>query len=237
MRNLKVNGIVLREGEFGEGNKILTVFSDTNGIISVRARRAKRTGYRYLASVQPFAYSSFELYKGRSMYSLNSAQLIEPFFNLRNDLDVLFTAGDMARICLTMIQQEMPEPESLRLLLNCLHFLNTGKMDYKLVYDIFRLRMLTLQGFAPVISSCGICERKPEGQDLVFSVAEKSIFCSECAKSNMVDNVELDYDTLAAILYICNSKLEKVFSVSVSDNVEQLLDYISGMLVKSCLEK
>jgi hypothetical protein len=28
-----------------------------------------------------------------------------------------------------------------------------------------------------------------------------------------------------------------VFSVSVSDNVEQLLDYISGMLVKSCLEK
>ena len=41
-------------------------------------------------------------------------------------------------------------------------------MDYKFVYDIFRLRMLTLQGFAPVISSCGICERKPEGQDLVF---------------------------------------------------------------------
>ena len=52
----------------------------------------------------------------------------------------------------------------------------------------------------------------------------------------MVDNVELDYDTLAAILYICNSKLEKVFSVSVSDNVEQLLDYISRMLSKSCLE-
>ena len=108
-------------------------------------------------------------------------------------------------------------------------------MDYKLVYDIFRLRMLTLQGFAPVISSCGICE-KTRRAGPCFSVAEKSIFCSECAKA-MVDNVELDYDTLAAILYICNSKLEKVFSVSVSDNVEQLLDYISGMLVKSCLEK
>ena len=56
MRNLKVNGIVLREGEFGEGDKI-TVFSDTNEL-SVSGKARKRTGYRYLALYSPFAYSS-----------------------------------------------------------------------------------------------------------------------------------------------------------------------------------
>lgn len=238
MRNIKVKGIVLREGEFGEGDKILTVFSDTNGIISIRARRAKRSKYRYLASVQTFAYSSFELYKGRSVYyTLNSAELIEPFYNLRNDLDVLTVAGSMCRLCSSIIQPEQLEHESLRLLLNSLHFLNTGTKDPMVIYDIFRLRLLAQQGFAPIISSCGVCSRPPEGQDLVFSVTEKSILCTECAKKNVTEYVDIDYDVLAAMLYISKSKMEKLFNISVSSKVEQLLNYISGMMVKSCLEK
>lgn len=237
MRNLKLRGIVLREAEFGEGDKILTVFSDTNGIISIRARRAKRQGFKYLASVQTFAYSDFELFRGTTMYSLNSAYLIEPFYNLRNDLDVLTIAGKMCRLTASIVQPEQPEVESLRLLLNSLHFLNKGTKNPFLLHDIFRLRLLTDQGYEPVLSSCTFCSQQPEGQDLVFSITERSICCSECAKKNNVEHYEIDYDTLAAMIYICNSSLEKLFNVSVSENVEKTLDYISGMLVKSCLEK
>lgn len=237
MRNLKLKGIVLREAEYGEGDKILTLFSDTNGIISIRARGAKRQGFRYLASVQTFAYSDFELYRGSAMYSLNSAYLIEPFYDLRNDLDILTIAGKMCRLAASIVQPEQPETESLRLLLNCLHFLNKGKKDPFFIHDIFRLRLLTDQGYEPALSSCVLCSRVPEGQDMAFSVTEKSICCSECAEKNNVEHYEIDYDTLAAMIYICNSSLEKLFNISVSEKVEKTLDYISGMLVRSCLEK
>ncbi len=236
MRDLKLKGIVLREAEYGEGNKILTVFSDTNGIISVQARRAKSKSYRYLASVQTFAYSEFELYKGMGMYNLNSATLIEPFYNLRNDLDILTIAGKMVWLCSKIVQEEQPEQQSLRLLLNTLYFLNTGSKSPLTLHNIFRLRLLSQQGFEPRLNSCGACAKEPEGQDVVFSVTEKSIFCSDCITRSH-DIIKIDYDVLASMIYICNSSIEKLYSIAVSTEVETVLDYICSMLIKDCVEK
>lgn len=237
MRNIKLKGIVLREAEYGEGNKILTVFSDTNGIISICARRAKSKNYKYLASVQTFAYSEFELYQGKSMYTLNAASLIESFYNLRNDLDVLMIGGQMLKLTSQIIQEEQAEAESLRLLLNTLHFLNEGKKNPLLLYSVFRLRLISRLGFCPIVNSCGLCGASLEGQDIGFSIRENAVICVACAKKRRCEYVEVSYDLVACMIYVCNSKLEKLFNIEGSDDLIRGLDFIAQKLVRSCLDK
>ena len=55
-------GIVLRETETKETDKILTLLTAERGKISVIARGARRKGCRFAASAQPLVYSEWTLY-------------------------------------------------------------------------------------------------------------------------------------------------------------------------------
>jgi DNA repair protein RecO (recombination protein O) len=127
-----MTGIVLKEMPLGEADKLLTVFSREQGRISVVAKGAKKPGSRFLAAASAFAYSDMELVKGRSMYVLRNANIISPFYGLREDLDVLTAAAETARLTLKVIQEDLPDPETLELLLKVLSFLEQKKRSPRL---------------------------------------------------------------------------------------------------------
>ena len=105
--------MVLREMPLGEADKLLTVLSEEEGRISVVAKGAKKPSSRFLAAASVFAVSDMELVKGKSMYILRNANLIKSFYGLREDLDKLETASRMVRAVLKVIQEGLPDPETL----------------------------------------------------------------------------------------------------------------------------
>lgn len=158
MDTVHVKGIVIAENQYRENDKMLTVFCDRFGKISVSARGAKKSVSKFTAVAQLFCYSDMELYCGKSnIYTLKDAQLIESFYSLRTDLDRLTVAGRIVKLTAKVIREELEDSEGLRLLLNSLYFLcREDGISNELLYCIYRMRLVYLQGFFPPIS----CKQK-----------------------------------------------------------------------------
>lgn len=81
------SGLVLRETDTKEADKILTVLTPELGKISVIARGARRKNSRLAASAQWLVYSEMTLYLRGNWYMLDEAGTIELFDGMRADFE------------------------------------------------------------------------------------------------------------------------------------------------------
>ena len=82
-------GVVLRETETRDADKILTLLTAERGKLSVIARGVCRKGCKFAACAQPLAYSEWTLYKKGDWYYANEGATLELFNGLRADLDAM----------------------------------------------------------------------------------------------------------------------------------------------------
>ena len=147
---LTVDGIVLRTADFGESSRMLTVFSGEYGLICVRARGVRRAKSKLASCTQLFCYSRFELCKKQGeIYTLTGGNVLEAFYGLSANLDAFYAAGYMGKLLLRILQPDLPDPETLRLLLNSFYFLATGKREHRFVKSVFLLKLACIQGVMP----------------------------------------------------------------------------------------
>ena len=83
MANVKMNGIILAEHNLGDFDKMLTMLTPGSGKISCIAKGARRPKSTLLATTQMFCFGEYLMYKGTNTYHINSAEIIEVFYNLR----------------------------------------------------------------------------------------------------------------------------------------------------------
>lgn len=84
-----IKGVVLRETETKEADKILTLLTAERGKLSVIARGARRKSCRYAACAQSLAYSEWTLYHKGGWYYANEGTTLALFDGLRADLDAM----------------------------------------------------------------------------------------------------------------------------------------------------
>ncbi len=84
------------------------------------------------------------LYKGNGdTYSINSAEPIEVFYNLRIDLDKLQYAAYIAKIVEDITNENESSYNILRLILNTIYQISETDMDKDLIVSIFKMRLLS----------------------------------------------------------------------------------------------
>ena len=74
----KCEGIVIRTTDYGETNKIVTLYTREWGKIGVMARGAKKPNSRLSAITQLFTYGYFLLQNGRGLGSMQQGEIITP---------------------------------------------------------------------------------------------------------------------------------------------------------------
>ena len=57
----KVNGIVIRAVSYGESDKILTIYTLEEGLVSARIKGVKKAGAKLKACSEPFCFAEFVL--------------------------------------------------------------------------------------------------------------------------------------------------------------------------------
>ena len=82
-------GVVLRETETKEADKILTLLTADRGKISVIARGVRRKSCKYAACAQQMVYSEWTLYQKGEWYYANEGATAELFNGLRTNLEAL----------------------------------------------------------------------------------------------------------------------------------------------------
>src|SRR5690606_7458924 len=134
----RVEGLVIRSLDYGEGGKIITLFTEGAGKTGVLARGAKKTGSRFSAAVQPFTYGEFVFYRGGGLGTLNSADIIASHHRLREDLYLSAVAAYLAEMTDRLVADGESAPRLYRQLLGALGALDDGK-DARTIAHIYEM--------------------------------------------------------------------------------------------------
>lgn len=235
MSYIKASGIVIREVNTGEADKIVTILSKGLGKISAFAKNARRPRSRMVAGTQFLCYSNFVLFKGRDMYSINTCDVVEPFYEIRNDIVRLTYSAYITEIVNDIIQEDQPAVKSLQLLLNTLYMLSKTDKSPELMTRIFEMRFLSILGYSPVVRGCSNCGME-EFDDLYFSFKKCGFLCKECI-NNDFHAERISPGTAKALRHIVYSGIKELFNFEVSESVLGELARISRRYIKDRLDR
>ncbi|MDY0255633.1 DNA repair protein RecO [Gudongella oleilytica] len=207
----KTFGIVLSWIKYKESSKIVTLFTEDLGRISIMAQGALKPKSQILAATEVFSKSHFELKKGKNFYYIESAELESSNFTIRQDIDRL-TYGFYI---LELVERSVPEGESSSKIFNMLDkalFDMSSSMKPILQTVAFELKMISILGYRPQLSKCLKCGRTAS-EIWDFSIIEGGVYCDSCRKGS---GVLIDQALFEAMGNILLSKFDQLDELNLS---------------------
>lgn len=149
-RTYKSEGIVLKRINFGEADKIVTVFSKHYGKITLIAKGIRRMTSRKRGNLEVFNQVGFFAARGRGMDIVTETELKESFSSLRKSLHKVAIAYQLCEMVDKLTAEGSEQEEVYELLSEYLIKLNTVKQDnISFFLGSFGLNLLKILGFWP----------------------------------------------------------------------------------------
>jgi DNA repair protein RecO (recombination protein O) len=116
-RQRSIEALCLRSMPLGEQDRLLTVLSDSEGVVRLAASGARRQGSS-LAAVGPLTLLRGEVQRGRSLSRLSQTKLLRSYTRLGQQLETLAAGQWLAELALMLVPEGAALPGVLPLLLH-----------------------------------------------------------------------------------------------------------------------
>jgi len=224
------DAIVIRSREYGESDRLLTLFSREKGKIDAVAKGVRKPKSKQRGGTQLFTYADFLLYKGKTLDTVNQVQPRESFIHLWDDFDRTIAASGIAELLDISTIKEQPEPELFTLTLSFLFLLK--HVDPYLAQAAYALRLMHLQGYLPALTECAECGKALYREQAFLSAEAGGLLCGLC-KNNQVVRA-LNPGSLALMHQLYRSELGKLDRLRWNKKTRE---EILGSLCPFCEEK
>ena len=217
---LTIQGIVLRVTDYNDRDALLTVLTRRHGRLTIKARGLRRKNSPLIAPCQLLAYGDFTLFEYRGSYTINEATAIELFSPLRRDLVKLSLGTYFAQCASVIAQEDLPNPELLSLVLNCLYGLSALELPEEQVKAAFELRAACIAGYTPDLFGCHVCGSQ---EAAYFDLSGGALLCEKCRGSGTGIRLPVTPAMMEAMRYVtyCDSRKLLGFRMG-KESLEQL---------------
>ena len=231
---IKIEGIILSEVDYKESSKIINVLTKEYGIIGVIARGTKQIKNKLSGVTSKLTYGYFHIkYKENGLSQLIEVDIIDSFKSIKKDINMTSYAIYILELADRVYKHEKNN-NIYDLLIASLKKINEG-YDYKVITNIFELKMLDFLGIKPVVDECVMCGNK---NDIVtISSYRGGYICNKCVKDDPIVNIK----TIKLLRMFYYVDINKITKLDVSDNIKNELsrfitdyyDRYSGLYLKS----
>lgn len=228
-----VKGIVIKEVSLYSGDKLINILTEEYGIITAFVRHQHSLKKNKVFTVRAFAYCNFVLFSGKSGYTVDEIEVIDLFWNIKNDIRFLAISQYFCEICLALSPEKEHSGDFLKLLLNSIFYISSEKKEIKFIKTIFEMRACSLCGYMPNLICCHKCGTY-ESEIMYFFLSDANILCEKCAKydNNNIDEKKLTKGMLAALRHIVYSDFKKLFSFDLSADALETISDLSEKYVR-----
>jgi DNA repair protein RecO (recombination protein O) len=204
-RLFRVQAIILKRTDYGEADRLLTLYTPDLGKLRAIAKGARKPSSRKSGHVELFTHSALLIAKGRHLDIVTQADTLDAFAPLRANLDRLGFAYYLAEL----VDQFSVEGDSASrgefhasadpdgapmdtavenqplfdLLLHSLQWLGEEATDPALLARYFELRLLQYVGYRPQLTKCSNCGKPLEPIDNFFSAEAGGVIDPACAQT------------------------------------------------------
>ena len=233
MGQFKTKGLIIAENNMKDYDKMITLLTP-NGKIGCAAKNARKPKSALMAATQFLCFGDYFVFKGANSYHINSCETIELFYNIRTDLDKLRYAVHIAKIINDVTDENQNTYTILQLTLNTIYMISQTDMDLEWILSVFKLRLLCLLGYRPMLAHCMGCRTK---ENLVsFSIRDDGVKCEACSRQDR-SCMQMSEATYKALQYIVLAPAKKLFSFQISEESKKELALIAKIYLNEKLEK
>jgi len=231
MSNITARGIIIKQSDYGEGHRMLSIFTEEYGIIKAVKYGAKSTKNRDSASSQFLCYGDFDLYfSNKEIASVNSITAVDSFFPVVEDIKKLSLCVYLADLTYAILGNNNPDQRLMRVFLNCVYALAYKNELPQKVKAVYELRLMSIGGYMPQLFACSCGKEQAAG----FDIEAGEVVCSDCIKKS---TVVLSPNTYKALWYIVNCDDKKILSFNCNDKLLEEIGRISEQYALTHMEK
>lgn len=194
-RSFRVEAIVIRHANWGEADRVVTLFTRERGKVRALAKGARKIKSRKAGHLEPFTRVTLQLAAAHDFPIITQAETIEAYLTLREDL----VKTGYAAYCLELIdrftyEEEIEASAIFGVLADTLKRIEADPEAWVAV-RFYEMRLLDFLGFRPHLFECANCSDKIEPIDQFFSPAMGGVICPRCG-SGLPGLWSLDVETL-----------------------------------------
>lgn len=235
VRLQKAEGIVLKRHDYGEADRILTVYTRQHGKITVIAKGVRRIASRKAGHVELFTHAAMMLAEGRNMDVLTQVEMIDAFPHLRDDLVRTTYAYHIAEVVDRFEQDGHASPATFQLLRDCLAALGEAD-DPFVVARYFELRYLSLIGYRPHLFECAQCAAPLEPGPAVFSSEAGGVVCANCMRT-VSDGLRIDDAAFRVLRFLQTREIGLILHLGLQPGTRGQVELALHGFVRHHLER
>lgn len=212
MKRKKLTGFIIKRTNFGESDKIITLFTKEEGKIKAIAKGSRKMKSKYSGHIELLNKVNLVTSKGKTFEVVMEANLEKNYLGLTPNLKSLKSLYFITEIIDKTLPEKHPSPELYNLYENCLEgFKMKGKDELIKLY--FISQYLRISGQFPHIKKCVRCDEEPEN-NYFFSTSACGVLDASCSDS-FHDRKAVNKDFLKLWKFISEEPIEKLFKIKI----------------------
>lgn len=262
-RLYRVEAIILKRTDFGEADRILTLFTPDLGKLRAIAKGARKPSSRKSGHIELFTYSMLLLAKGRHLDVVTQADTLDAFMPLRVSLERLGYAYYLAELLDRFSEEGDPASRVssfsrsstvsdvaaenrpiFELLLHSLRWLGDVGSDPALLARYFELHLLQHVGYQPQLFHCVNCGSPIEPVENFFSSEAGGVIDPLCMQ-NQRDKIAghardahpIPVNVLKVLRYLQTREYETVRSLRITPDVQAQVELLMYHFLAHHLER
>lgn len=199
MAQYQVEAILVAVRDWGESDKIVTLFSREQGKIIAFANGSRRPKSPLAGGMQMFTHLEVTLAPGKNCDSVKQCEIKHAFRHLQEDFNGMAYGAFIAELTSELCPERQPEPHVFDLLLEVLHILTVR--NPRMVAMAWAWQLLSITGYSPEFENCTVC-----GQIVYFpayfSFASGGCVCNHCEHYGLPEVDKKISDFITCLLHL-----------------------------------
>ena len=182
MPSLSTPALVIRRADYGDYDRMVTLFSPRLGRVDAIARGCKKPKSPLLNACEPFVNGEFQLFQRAERFSIEQCQITESFFDLRMNYDRLQHGVYWLKLLDAAVMPDVEMPDLFLITLRALAHLSYSELPPEMLTMAFEMHLMAQLGYAPRVDACQRCGRSING-DARFDAERGGCVCLSCPSS------------------------------------------------------
>lgn len=182
-RVYRTEALVLKAFDYGEADRILTLYTPNHGKMRAVAKGVRKTKSRMSGHLDLFTRSNLLVARGRQLDIITQAETVENFRLMRDDLLRSSYCHYVAELVDGFSPEHLANYPVYALTVTALRRLS-GSAPVELAVRAFELQLLGMTGYRPQLHRCLHCDEPVVPQINRFSSKLGGILCPNCAHAD-----------------------------------------------------
>ena len=234
-RMYHTEAIVLRTSPLGEADRLFTLLTPRLGKLRATARGVRRPTSKLGGHLDPLTRSSLTINRGRNLDTIASADTLETFPLVKENLERLSLAIYGVELVDAFSPEEASSPQVYALFLETLQTLGTAPgPDLALRY--FELHLLIFAGFSPILDRCVECHEQVLPGHHLFSPSASGILCPAC-RGSQPQAAPISVDALKSMRFLASQTMQSAMRLRLNPSIQREVAALLSAFLRYVLDR